>query len=271
MRNDKKCSCKVSRDIVLNRTHTASQVHRSAPAMFIQVKFALVTAWESANMCNGAVDVIDVFLLAENRLFREALARVIAKKSDLRVLGAAAFETGVLEQLIEAQPHVLLWDPTTGDPDLGLLRSLRSAVPNTKLMMLGMDEDPTIFLRCVRSGVAGYLLKEASAGEVALAIRTVAYGGAVCSPKLCLHLFGSLASQPSASFAYRSAAQTGLSRREQQLLELAARGHTNKEIATSLTLSEQTVKNHMHRILRKLGTTDRLSAVDICRSQGLFT
>src|SRR5581483_11329106 len=158
MRNDKKCSCKVSRDIVLNRTHTASQVHRSAPAMFIQVKFALVTAWESANMCNGAVDVIDVFLLAENRLFREALARVIAKKSDLRVLGAAAFGDGILEQLTELQPHVLLWDPTS-DPDLQLIRTLRSTLPSTKLMMLGMDEDCAVFLRSVRSGVSGFMLK----------------------------------------------------------------------------------------------------------------
>jgi DNA-binding NarL/FixJ family response regulator len=221
-------------------------------------------------MCSGAVDVIDVFLLAENRLFREALARVIAKKSDLRVLGAAAFGDGTLEQLTELDPHVLLWDPTTSDPDLQLIRTVRSALPRTKLMMLGMDEDPAIFLRCVRCGVSGFLLKDASASEVAGAIRTVAYDGAICSPKLCLQLFKHLSSQPAGTFAYRTVAETGLSRREQQLLELAGQGLTNKEIANTLNLSEQTVKNHMHRVLRKLRATDRLSAVEICRGHGLF-
>src|SRR5690242_6434743 len=174
-------------------------------------------------MCSGAVDVIDVFLLAENRLFREALARVIAKKSDLRVLGAAAFGDGILEQLTELQPHVLLWDPTS-DPDLQLIRTLRSTLPSTKLMMLGMDEDCAVFLRSVRSGVSGFMLKDASASEVAAAIRIVAYDGAVCSPKLCLELFKYLSAQPAGTFNYRTVADTGLSRREQQLLELAGRG-----------------------------------------------
>jgi DNA-binding NarL/FixJ family response regulator len=220
-------------------------------------------------MCSGAVDVIDVFLLAENRLFREALARVIAKKSGLRVLGAAALGDGILEQLTELQPHVLLCDPAS-DPDLRLIRSFRSALPTTKVMMLGMDEDPAVFLRCVRCGVSGFLLKDASATEVAIAIRTVAYDGAICSPKLCLQLFKYFCTQPAATFNYRTVADTGLSRREQQLLELAGQGLTNKEIANTLNLSEQTVKNHMHRVLRKLGTTDRLSAVEICRGHGLF-
>jgi DNA-binding NarL/FixJ family response regulator len=221
-------------------------------------------------MSSAAVDVIDVFLLAENRLFREALARVIAKKSDLRVLGAAAFGDDTLEQITELQPHVLLWEPTASDPDVQLIRTLRSALPDAKLMMLGMDEDPGVFLRCVRCGVAGFLLKDASASEVAVAIRTVAYEGAICSPKLCLQLFRYFSTQPAGKFIYRSIAETGLSRREQQLLELAGQGLTNKEIANTLNLSEQTVKNHIHRVLRKLGTTDRLSAVEICRGHGLF-
>jgi|SRR5581483_3647886 len=222
-------------------------------------------------MCSdGAVDVIDVFLLAENRLFREALAKVIERKSDLRVLGSGSWSNDTLAHLAELNPHVLLWDPGSREPDIETLRSIRAAVPKTKVMMLGMDEDAGVFLRCVRGGVAGYLLKEASANEVALAVRTVAYEGAMCSPKLLMHLFQCFSTQSYGTFQVRSAAETGLSRREQQLLQLAGRGLTNKEIALSLNLSEQTVKNHVHRILRKLHTTDRISAVEICRGSGLF-
>ena len=63
--------------------------------------------------------------------------------------------------------------------------------------------------------------------------------------------------------------ELGLTRREQQLVEMISRGFTNKEIATDLSLSEQTVKNHIHRVLRKLGVRDRLAAVEACRTQEL--
>lgn len=221
-------------------------------------------------MSDGAVDVIDLFLVADNRLFREALAKVIGKKSDLRVVGASAFDDSLLQNIAELKPHVVLWDPTNGDPDLQFVRGLHSAIPSTKLVMVGMDDDPGLFLRCVRAGIVGYILKDAPAIEVAVGIRTVAYGGAVCSPTLCCHLFNYYSSQSEQSFAHRNAADLGLSRREHQLVGMVGRGLTNKEIASALNLSEQTIKNHIHRVLRKLGTTDRLAAFEICQNHGLF-
>jgi DNA-binding NarL/FixJ family response regulator len=120
----------------------------------------------------------------------------------------------------------------------------------------------------VRDGIAGYVLKDASAMEVAAAVRSVANGEAVCPPSLCLALFERVANQNAqpASFVIRH--NLGLTRREQQLVQLISGGLTNKEIATQLNLSEQTVKNHVHRMLRKLGATDRLSAVELCRQPG---
>jgi DNA-binding NarL/FixJ family response regulator len=132
--------------------------------------------------------------------------------------------------------------------------------------MIGMDADPETFLRGVREGVVGYILKDASALEVATAVRSVANDEAVCPPSLCLVLFEQVAKQNShpASFVIRH--NLGLTRREQQLVEMISHGLTNKEIASQLNLSEQTIKNHVHRMLRKIGASNRLTAVEMCRS-----
>jgi DNA-binding NarL/FixJ family response regulator len=152
--------------------------------------------------------------------------------------------------------------------DLRLVSEVRAAIPGMKVVMVGMDADREIFLRAVRDGIAGYVLKEASAMEVAAAVRAVASGEAVCPPSLCLALFERVANQNThpASFVIRH--NLGLTRREQQLVQLISHGLTNKEIASQLNLSEQTVKNHVHRMLRKLGATDRLGAVELCRQPG---
>jgi len=113
------------------------------------------------------------------------------------------------------------------------------------------------------------VLKDASAMEVAAAVRSVANQEAVCPPSLCLALFERVANQNThaASFVIRH--NLGLTRREKQLVQMISHGLTNKEIASQLNLSEQTVKNHVHRMLRKVGATDRLGAVELCRMPGV--
>ena len=214
--------------------------------------------------------VIDVFLLAENRLLREALARVLNKKSDIRVVASVPFAPQVPARIAQIKPHVLLLDVAVSafsDPEL--LSAVRSGVPGLKIVMIGMDPDTAFFLQCVRAGIAGFMLKDASAAEIAAAVRTVAYEGAVCPPQLCLTLFEHIASHNYQLPSYFGKLRLGLTRREQQLAQLIGHGLSNKEIASSLNLSEQTIKNHVHRMLRKLGASDRLAAVQVCREQGL--
>ena len=217
---------------------------------------------------SDAVESVQVFILAENRLLREALARILGKKNDIRVVGASAFSPDVVEQISRAAPDVLLSDSTAvALSDLRLVSEVRAAIPGLKVVMIGMDADREIFLRAVRDGIVGFVLKDASAMEVATAVRSVANNEAVCPPGLCLALFESVASRNNAaSFVIRH--NLGLTRREQQLVQMISHGLTNKEIASQLNLSEQTVKNHIHRMLRKLGATDRLGAVEICRMPG---
>jgi DNA-binding NarL/FixJ family response regulator len=213
-------------------------------------------------------DVICVFILAENRLLREALSRLLGKKSDIRVVGTCAFSPGVVEQVVKAAPDVLVADASAmALPDLELLPEVRSAVPGIRVVMMGMEANRSVFLQAVRDGVTGYILQDASAVELAAAVRCVALGQPVCPPDLCLALFEFVATEQarSQSYSFRLKHDLGLTRREQQLIQLIDRGLTNKEIAGQLNLSEQTIKNHVHRMLRKLGATDRLSAVELCR------
>jgi DNA-binding NarL/FixJ family response regulator len=218
---------------------------------------------------SDAVETVQVFILAENRLLREALTRILSKKSDVRVVGAAAFSPNVVEQISSAAPDVLLSDSAVvALSELRLVSEVRAAIPGLKVVMIGMESDRDTFLRAVRDGVVGYMLKDASAMEVAAAVRSVANDEAVCPPSLCLALFERVATQNASPSNFVIRHSLGLTRREQQLVQLIGRGLTNKEIASELNLSEQTVKNHIHRMLRKLGATDRLSAVELCRAPG---
>jgi len=219
---------------------------------------------------SNSVETVQVFILAENRLLREALTRILNKKSDIRVVGACSFSPDVVEQISGAAPDVLLSDSAAvALSDLRLVSEVRAAIPGLKVVMIGMDADPETFLRAVREGIVGFVLKDASALEVAAAVRSVANQEAVCPPSLCLALFERVASQNThaASFVIRH--NLGLTRREQQLVQMISRGLTNKEIASQLNLCEQTVKNHIHRMLRKLGASNRLAAVEMCRVPGV--
>lgn len=209
---------------------------------------------------------IEVFLVAENRLLREALGKILSRKSDLNVVAALECGTHICAQIAELKPHVLVLDSAVfACSELQLVNAGRRAVPGLKIVMIGMNSDKDIFLRCVRAGVTGYVLKDASALEVAAAVRSVAYDGAVCPPSLCMALFESVVAQEQRFPYYLGHTKYGLTRREQQLVGMISHGLSNKEIASQIGVSEQTVKNHVHRLLQKLGATDRLNAVEICR------
>ena len=194
----------------------------------------------------------EVFLLAENRLLREALVRLLTKKGDIRVVGASSYSPAVVDEIIAKIPGILVLDSS------GL------AFSNVSIVMVDMDSDESTFLKAVREGVIGYVLKDASAMEVAATIRAVAAGEAVCPRCLLMTLFR-VVSQPE-NVPLPCGSELGLSRREQQLVELLRERLTNKEIASQLNLSEQTVKNHVHNILRKVGA-DRVDAVKLWQDE----
>jgi len=217
-------------------------------------------AWvESMNEAKTA----EVFLLAENRLLREALFRLLSKKNDIRVVGANSYSNAVHEDIVAACPNIIVLDSGgLASSNGSLISTLQAALPGLRIVMVDMDPDENTFLRAVRQGVVGYVLKNASALEVAGTIRAVAAGEAVCPQALSMVLFRFVAQAATAPSTFSWGSDLGLSRREQQMVELLAERLTNKEIAVRLNLSEQTVKNHVHRILRKVGAPNRLSVVE---------
>ena len=118
------------------------------------------------------VDITSVFILAQNRLLREALARLLSKKADLRIAGASDFSSQLVQVIAQASPDVLLSDPTAlAIPQMHIVQEIRAAVPGLKVVMIGMEAGEDIFLQAVRDGISGYVLKDASAAEVASAVR----------------------------------------------------------------------------------------------------
>jgi two-component system, NarL family, response regulator DevR len=213
----------------------------------------------------------NIFLLAENRLLLEALTRILAKKAEFNVLHASSCPPDVIAKIADSGCNVLLVDSSvTEASDFEMVRDAVQAVAGLKVVMIGMEEDEEVFLRVVGAGATGYVLKDASAMDVVLAIRAVVQDEAVCPPRLCLSLFKYVAGVSAGLPNVRVKLQLGLTRRQQQLVPLLAQGLTNKEIACQLNLSEQTVKNHIHRMLQKVGAEDRLSVVEMVKVNQAF-
>lgn len=212
--------------------------------------------------------VAQVFLLAENRLLREALIRLLSKKSELRIVGASAYSPSVHHEIIAARPHIILLDSSGSAVSRStLIYNLRSAIRNLRIVMVDMEANEEVFLSAIRTGVVGYVLKDASALEVAVAIGEVAEGKAVCPASLCPLLFRLIIEQSPVQSTSTWGSERGLTRREQQIVELLRQRLTNREIALRFNLSEQTVKNHVHHILRKTGSPNRFSIVEFCQSK----
>ncbi len=211
---------------------------------------------------------IRVFLMMENRLLREALIRLLRKRSDLVVVGHDGPADTTASQVLETQFDVLLIDSfQTAWPAAKIARKTEGQAAY-KAILIGMEPDEELFMAAVRSGVMGYLLKDASASELVAAVRAVYRGEAVCPPQLCSTLFRFVAHMIEEMPVKRSGPRPDLTIRQQQLMVLVAKGFTNKEIASQLNLSEFTVRNHIHNILKQVDASSRSEAVQTIRAYG---
>jgi DNA-binding NarL/FixJ family response regulator len=213
---------------------------------------------------------VGIFILCRNGLLRESLARILGKKPDLRVVGTNSTPPKSKAELADLGVEVIVLDSLQFlfEPEL-CLPSRHPDVGSWKGVAIAMEDDQKQFLTAIQYGVSGYVLREASAVEVVSAIRGVAQGQAVCPPSMTKVLFDFVVSQAPGLPNNRNRCQMSLTNREQQLIPLIGRGLTNKEIAAQLQLSEQTVKNHVHRILRKVGVEDRLSVFEAFQTKTL--
>lgn len=200
---------------------------------------------------------------------RDTLAKLLVKRGDFHLCGVSPYSPDIISSIGSSGTNVLILDSVTARlSDCAFVSDILSQFPDIKVVLIDMDDDPEIFLECVRAGAVGYFLEDASAAEVVSGVQAVANGRAICPPQLSLSLFRAFSRQWTALPNARIKLELGLTRRQQQLIPLIAQGLTNKEIAGQLNLSEGTVKNHVHEILRRVGASDRLQVVDMTRLWG---
>ena len=208
-----------------------------------------------------------VFIVAENRLLREALSRVITKSHENCVAGLSG-STIEPDSLLAARPSALLIASRGNfEEDCAAMASARSQVAELRILLIGMARDEEEFLRYVRAGIDGYLLRDASAQEVLEAVRAAHTGESVCPQCLCAALFRDVRARALTGDATREQSLR-ITRRQRQLIPLIARGLSNKEIAQQLCLSEFTIKNHIYRMMRKSGARSRLAVAQPFATRG---
>ena len=205
---------------------------------------------------------ITVLIADDHPVVRDGLRGMFTSEPGFTVVGEAANGDEAVVLASSLQPDVILMDLRMPEVDgvTAITRLTRAGSPARVLVLTTYDTDSDV-LPAIEAGATGYLLKDARAEELFRAVRAAARGEAVLSPSVATRLLGSV----------RRPAREPLSAREQEVLELIARGATNREAARALFVSEATVKTHLLHVYAKLGVNDRAAAVAEAFDRGLLT
>ncbi|MFF4213041.1 response regulator [Streptomyces sp. NPDC001796] len=205
-------------------------------------------------------DPIRVFLLDDHEVVRRGLADLLDAEPDISVVGDADTVEHALARGPAVRPHVAVLDVRLPDGDgITVCRELRSHMPELACLMLTSFDDEDALLDAIMAGASGYVLKQIRGSDLVSAVRTVASGQSMLDPATTARLMHSLRADPAEQPAL-SPELASLSPRERDILALIGDGLTNREIGKRLYLSEKTVKNHISRLLAKLGVQRRVQA-----------
>ncbi|MEM9516044.1 MAG: response regulator transcription factor [Actinomycetota bacterium] len=204
--------------------------------------------------------MIRVVVVDDHRMLSELLATALDEHPDITVVGAAADAAEALSTVSSLRPDVVVLDYDLPDRDgVSLIAPFREAAPNVRVLMLTSYADPTTLNDALEAGCAGFVTKRNSADDVVSAVLAVSANDTPVSPDMVRSLLTN------------DGGGTGsdLTSREVEVLRLAASGASNKEIAEQLFLSVNTVRNHMQRVLNKLGAHSKLEATAIATRLGI--
>lgn len=203
---------------------------------------------------------IRLLLIEDNRLLREGLTAMLKKQKDMNVVETVGNGENILAIMRKYKPEVLLLDlGLRSRNSLNLVKMVKKNFSASKLIIMDLIPVQADVFEFVQAGVSGFILKDATVNDFLKTIRSVAKGLQVLPPNLTGSLFSQIVehaiSESSPSVLIESVRMT---KRERQVIELIADGHTNKEIAQKLHLSTYTVKSHVHNILEKLALSTRV-------------
>ncbi|MFI7089886.1 response regulator [Streptomyces lydicus] len=203
---------------------------------------------------------IRVFLLDDHEVVRRGVQDLLDAEPDIEVVGDAGTADHALARGPALRPDVAVLDVRLPDGDgVSVCRELRSRMPGLACLMLTSFDDDDALLDAIMAGAAGYVLKEIKGADLVAAVRTVASGRSMLDPATTARLMTTLRGDENATEP-QADALSGLSPREREIVGLIGEGLTNRQIGKRLYLSEKTVKNHISRLLAKLGVERRIQA-----------
>jgi DNA-binding NarL/FixJ family response regulator len=212
-------------------------------------------------------DPIRIVLADDHPVYRDGLRALIDRSPDLELVGEAATGSEAVAIVADSQPGVVLMDiRMPGMSGIEATRQILETQPETRILVLTMSEDDDSLFAAMRAGARGYLPKDANSEDLVRAIRAVAVGDVIFGESIATRLQsffrgdrGRAASDPFPE----------LTDREDEVLELIARGQSNAEIARRLQISDKTVRNHVANVFNKLHVADRSQAIVRAREAGL--
>ncbi len=211
--------------------------------------------------------MIRILIVDDHAVVREGLRAFLELQDGLAVVGEAADGAAALVEAERLAPDVILMDLVMPRLDgVQAMQNLRRTVPESRVIVLTSFLDDDRLLPALEAGAAGYLLKDVEPAELARAIRTAYAGEALIAPAAAARLLRALSSRAGTA---SPPPHEQLTAREQDVLELIARGFANKRIALELGISEKTVKAHVGHVLEKLGVSDRTQAALLAVREGL--
>ncbi|MEU1571069.1 response regulator transcription factor [Streptomyces collinus] len=210
----------------------------------------------------GPDNPIRVFLLDDHEVVRRGVHDLLNDEPDITVVGEAGTVEQALVRVPALRPQVAVLDVRLPDGDgVSVCRELRSRMPELACLMLTSFDDEEALLDSIMAGASGYVLKQIQGSDLVSAVRTVAAGQSLLDPSATTRLMARLRQdqQPEE----KPDALPGLTDREREILALIGEGLTNRQIGQRLYLAEKTVKNHISRLLAKLGVERRVQAAVI--------
>lgn len=211
---------------------------------------------------------IRIMIVDDHEVVRSGLKSILEPEDDLEVVGEASSGSEAVEKVAQLDPSLVLMDiRMEGMSGIEACRLIKSSHPQVNVLMLTSFGEEEAVMASIMAGASAYLLKNVGRTELIRAIRGVAGGQNLLDPAVTKRVMERLA-QLTVKEEEREVA--GLSGREKEVLALVARGSTNKEIAGKLVISEHTARNHLSRILDKLGLTRRSEAAVFAAEHGLL-
>ncbi len=212
---------------------------------------------------------IRVYLVDDHEVIRLGLRGAIEIEDEMEVVGEAGDAGTALRDISTLRPDLVMMDVRMpGMGGIEACRAIQEAAPDTNVVMLTSYTDEDAIFAAIMAGASGYLLKNTGRKELLTAMRKAASGESLLDPGVTANVMDRFRELSAAQQAQEAAL---LSAREREVLSHVARGLTNKEIASELILSEHTVRNHVSRILDKLGLSRRAEAASYAARHGLDT